>query len=133
MNKPLYRSNRNKVLAGVCSGIAEYFEMDPTIIRIIWVLSIFAGVGIIAYIVCWLIMPESYETFSSSGDESTTKDSSHFDKEKSKHFLGIALIVIGCLFMFDKFFRWFNIDVIMPLGIIAIGAYILWNAKGEKE
>ncbi|MGM0439176.1 MAG: PspC domain-containing protein [Patescibacteria group bacterium] len=62
MNK-LYRSNKNKVFAGVCGGIGEYMDVDPVIIRLIWVLvSIFAGMGIlglIAYIIAALIIPEN--------------------------------------------------------------------------
>ena len=55
--KKLYRSKK-KILAGVCGGIAEYLNMDPTIIRVIWVvLSLAYGVGILAYIVCWLLIP----------------------------------------------------------------------------
>ena len=59
MEKKLYRSANNKMLAGVCSGLAKYLNMDPTVIRVIWaVLSLFAFVGVIAYIVCALIIPE---------------------------------------------------------------------------
>lgn len=59
MEKKLYRSNTNKKLAGVCGGIAEYFDMDATIIRLIFALScLFGGLGILAYIVCALVVPE---------------------------------------------------------------------------
>lgn len=136
MSKQLYRTNQNKVLAGVCGGIADYFEIDPTIVRIIWVLAIFAGVGIVAYIVCWLIIPEkNYEPFGSSNsfDAPARKGESSYDKEKSKRTLGFALIIIGSLFMLDKFFRWFDMDIVIPLGIIAIGAFILFNTRREYK
>ena len=56
--KKLYLSTRDKKLAGVCGGIAEYFNMDSTIIRLLWVLCSFAfGCGILAYIFCALIVP----------------------------------------------------------------------------
>lgn len=59
MEKKLYRSNTDKKLAGVCGGLAKYLNMDPTVIRMIWaVLSLFAFVGVVAYIVCALIIPE---------------------------------------------------------------------------
>ena len=59
MNKKLYRSVSDKKLAGVCGGIAEYFGLDATLIRVGWALvSLFAGAGILAYIVCALIIPE---------------------------------------------------------------------------
>lgn len=61
--KKLCRSTKNRMLAGVCGGIAEYFELDPTIIRVVFVLfSVFAGGGILAYIILWLIIPQEPET-----------------------------------------------------------------------
>ena len=58
-NKKLYKSNTDKKLAGVCGGIAEYFNIDSTIVRLIWVLGFFAvGSGLLAYIICALIMPD---------------------------------------------------------------------------
>ena len=58
MEKKLYRSVSNKKLAGVCAGLAEYLNMDATIIRLIWALiTLFAGAGLLAYIVCALVIP----------------------------------------------------------------------------
>ncbi len=62
MKKRLYRSEENSKLLGVCGGIAEYFDIDPTVVRIIWILSLcFFGSGVIAYIVCALVMPKKSE------------------------------------------------------------------------
>ena len=58
MEKKLYRNPSNKYIAGVCSGLAEYINIDPTIIRGIWVLGGLAGAGILAYLICALIIPE---------------------------------------------------------------------------
>ena len=58
MQKKLYRVTEGKVLAGVCGGIAEYFELDPTVIRVIWALLAASGTGILAYIICALIIPQ---------------------------------------------------------------------------
>ena len=59
MEKKLFRSNTNKKIAGVCGGLAEYLNMDPTVIRLIWVLvALFAGAGLLAYLICALIIPE---------------------------------------------------------------------------
>ena len=56
--KKLYLSRTDKKLAGVCGGIAEYFNIDSTIVRLIWVLAAFAiGTGLLAYIICALIIP----------------------------------------------------------------------------
>ena len=59
MKKKLYRSTSNKMAAGVCAGIADYLNMDPTVIRVLWaVISLFAWVGVIAYIICVFLIPE---------------------------------------------------------------------------
>ena len=58
--KRLYRSGKEKILGGVCGGIAEYFNVDPTIIRILWILFLFGfGTGILAYIIAWIIIPRN--------------------------------------------------------------------------
>ena len=60
--KKLYRSLSDKKLAGVCGGIAEYFGLDSTLIRVGWaIVSLFAGAGVLAYIVCALIIPPKPE------------------------------------------------------------------------
>ena len=52
------RSGRDKKIAGVCAGVANYFDMDPTIVRVIWAVLAFGyGAGIVAYIILWIIAP----------------------------------------------------------------------------
>ncbi len=56
--KRLYRSTKDKVLGGVCGGVAEYFEVDPVIVRLLWVLLTLAwGAGLLLYIIAWIIVP----------------------------------------------------------------------------
>jgi phage shock protein C len=58
--KRLTRSRTDRKIAGVCGGLAEYFDIDPVIPRILWVvLALGAGVGILAYLICWLVIPEA--------------------------------------------------------------------------
>lgn len=59
--KRLYRSSTNKMLCGVCAGIADYINIDPTVVRLLWVIFGFFGAGIIAYIVAAVIIPVRYE------------------------------------------------------------------------
>lgn len=57
----LYRSKKNKIIAGVCGGIGEYFKIDPTLVRLLWLLFsvVTGGVGgVAAYIVAWIIIPD---------------------------------------------------------------------------
>ena len=58
MDKKLYRNTENKMIAGVCSGVAEYLNIDPTIVRLIWALIAFSGAGLLAYLIAALIIPE---------------------------------------------------------------------------
>ncbi|ODS35837.1 hypothetical protein BEH94_05635 [Candidatus Altiarchaeales archaeon WOR_SM1_SCG] len=60
--KRLYRSKKDRMLGGVCGGMAEYFNTDPVLIRILWVIfSLITAVltGILAYAICWIIIPEN--------------------------------------------------------------------------
>ena len=56
--KRLYRNTKEAKIAGVCAGLANYFDIDPVIIRLLFILSIFWGGGIIAYIIAWIIVPD---------------------------------------------------------------------------
>lgn len=62
--KRLYRSGKEKILGGVCGGIAEYFKIDPIIVRLIWVIGAFIGIftwgsAILLYLIAWLIIPRN--------------------------------------------------------------------------
>lgn len=59
--RKLHRSGKNKVLAGICGGLGDYFDVDPTIVRLIWVIFtlISFGVGVLAYIIGWVIIPKN--------------------------------------------------------------------------
>jgi phage shock protein PspC (stress-responsive transcriptional regulator) len=61
--KRLYRSRTSRILGGICGGIGIYFDTDPNIIRVVWViLTLFSiGAGVIAYIVAWILIPEEPE------------------------------------------------------------------------
>ena len=56
----LYRSGNDKILGGVCGGLGEYFGIDPTLIRLAWIIfSLVYGSGILAYIIAWIIIPRN--------------------------------------------------------------------------
>ena len=64
MGRKLFRSDTDKKIAGVCGGIAQYFNIDPTIVRIAWALAIFLlpGISIVAYLVAWFVMPGEFDS-----------------------------------------------------------------------
>jgi phage shock protein C len=56
--KKLMRSSTDKKIAGVCGGLADYFEMDPTILRVLWLIAVLCfGTGVLAYIILWIVLP----------------------------------------------------------------------------
>ncbi len=62
MEKRLYRSRRSRMLLGVCGGVAEYFGLDPSLVRLGWIVfSCMGGMGILAYFVCAVVVPDSPE------------------------------------------------------------------------
>lgn len=62
VERKLYKNTDNKKIAGVCQGVAEYFDIDPTIVRIVWfVFSWFYGIGIMLYVLLWIMLPEKSE------------------------------------------------------------------------
>lgn len=62
MNKRIYKNREKKMLCGVCAGLAEYFDIDPTLVRVLWaVISLGYGIGLLAYIVCAIVFPDKSE------------------------------------------------------------------------
>ena len=56
--KRLMRSSTNKKIAGVCAGLADYFDMDPTLIRVLWLVAVLCfGTGLLAYVILWIVLP----------------------------------------------------------------------------
>lgn len=59
-NKKLYRPKNDRIIAGVCAGVAKYFNIDPTIARVLWALLVLlGGTGLLAYLICWILIPEA--------------------------------------------------------------------------
>ncbi len=59
MARRIYRNTKDKVIAGVCSGLGEYFKVDPVLVRLIWLVAVLVfGTGILAYILAWIFIPK---------------------------------------------------------------------------
>ena len=62
MARRIYRNTKDKVIAGVCSGLGEYFKLDPVLVRLIWLVAVLVfGTGILAYILAWIFIPKKPE------------------------------------------------------------------------
>jgi phage shock protein C len=71
-NRKLYRSNSDKMIAGVCAGLADYVNIDPTVMRLIFViLFLLGGNGLLLYVILWILMPEQPVTVAASNNPST--------------------------------------------------------------
>ncbi|HCY77617.1 MAG TPA: stress-responsive transcriptional regulator [Ignavibacteriales bacterium] len=151
MYKKLYRSVTDKMLGGVCGGLAEYFAIDPVIVRLIFVLAvIFGGSGILAYIILWIIIPQKpyiitpYNTNPPSGSsqpESDEKKSENTQvnmnamnnntQNNRSIYAGAFLILLGGIFLLDNFIPHFHFGDFWPLILIGLGLAIILNAKNK--
>ena len=81
--KKLYKSRKNKMIGGVCGGLAEYLNMDPTIVRVIAaILCLLKGLGILVYLILCIVMPYDDEDFSE--DDTENLKSANIDPEEEK-------------------------------------------------
>jgi len=130
-DRKLYRSQVNRMIGGVCGGVAEYFKIDPTLIRLIWVtLSLIGGIGIIVYFASLIIIPVNPEQTPSDTRESLIKDKSLF--------WGSLLIIVGVFLLFKQFglfyaFNFWNFpwQSVWALILIALGAFLLFKRSKE--
>lgn len=148
MNKQLYRPKKNRIIAGVCSGFAEYFEIDPTIIRIVTIIIALSGTGVLAYIIAAIIMPGEEKVTSGSGSwnggseksqgefaNEQEKERSEWDQpakyntEKNKLLIGAIFIGIGILFMIKQFIPYFDYKYLVPILLIGIGGFIIFKGR----
>ena len=125
MEKKLYRSRTNSMIGGVCGGLGEYLNVDPTILRVVAVLLIFAdGIGLLAYLIGWLLIPRRSEMEA----EVVTSERS----ELSRLLPGLALIVIGLIFLVNNLIPWFRFSYLWPVVLIVLGVALLLKAQ-KKE
>ncbi|MDP3794849.1 MAG: PspC domain-containing protein [bacterium] len=132
--RKLYRSDRNRVLAGVCGGLGEYFAVDPVLIRVVFALSAFmGGAGVLLYIVLALFIPLGPENGARpQGNQGETPDSASGPDAAGGHrrsgrmFLALVLIGIGAIAFAHQFYpiAWFRWHAIWPLALIVLGLYI---------
>lgn len=156
--KKLHRSRSDRMIWGVCGGLAEYFNIDPTIVRVIAVLLIFAnGIGILAYIILAIVVPlesskaaepkdvikenveEMKETASGLGHEihssfekeQVTSEEAAKARRRGRNLLGIILIAVGIFFLLSSFdlFWWFRWSYLWPVILVAIGLLIIVGAR----
>lgn len=76
LNKRLYRSRKDQQIAGVCGGVADYLGVDPTLVRLLWViLALAGGPGLLLYVIMWAIVPEEPEFVQATANKAKNEDS----------------------------------------------------------
>ena len=134
MEKKLYKSENDKVLAGVCGGIAEYFVVDSVIIRLLWVVfTLLGGSGLIAYIIAAIIMPSNPlgyrpEDISADGDYNSNSPRRESNRNTALVF-GVLLILFGGLIVVKDFIPWIHRDLILAALLIGLGLFFLVKRK----
>ncbi len=134
--RKLYKSRRNRFIDGICGGIAEYFEVDPTIVRLLWVLvTLLGGSGIILYIIGMIVIPVNPEHL---GGFQTAPKGRNGDRRR---FFGVVLMLVGALVLiinlgwFSGLSWWsFSGNFMLPALLIIIGGlFIYLHATGKKQ
>ena len=121
MQRKLYRSRANSMIAGVCGGLGEYLNVDPNILRVVAVLLIFAkGIGFLAYVIAWVIVPRRSEMEA----EVVAPEKS----EISRLLPGLLLIAVGLIFLLNNLIPWFGFGYLWPAILIVLGIALLLKA-----
>ena len=143
MERRLYRSRKNRVIAGVAGGLGEYLDIDPVFVRIIFVLATFAsGIGLLAYVILWIVVPHESIMFQATTttaegevnmQQQMRGDNSRYRRRNGGVMGGIILIVLGCLFLADNYLPRFNFWDTWPLILVAVGAGLIYNSFRKEE
>lgn len=131
MTKRLYRSRKDVMIAGVCGGMAEYFDIDPVIVRLLTVLLVFAGgAAILIYLLGWLIIPKAPEGHESvvTTEEAPGSETSENKGDRGRLLAGVILLILGFIFLASNFVPWFNFGKLWPLLLIVLGVVILFKS-----
>lgn len=149
MAERLYRSRTKKVIGGVAGGLGEYLNIDPVLIRVLFVIiTLINGLGILLYVILWIVVQEepynqfSYEMGPSSdkpknetrGQTQSTGTHQPIKKEgKGKTAVGIILIALGFIFLAENWFPSFRFKDIFPIAILIIGIWLVIDSLNKRE
>jgi phage shock protein C len=140
-SRRLYRSKINRMIGGVCGGIAEYVSIDPTIARIVWAISVFwGGFGILLYLICMVLIPENPLANKQGLSQKGTKSDAGLLAGALMVIVGLALLshnAWGFIWPFDwRFWHFWSIQwrYVWPVLIMLIGVWIIvMGIRREKQ
>ena len=130
-SKRLQRNTQNKVIAGVCSGLADFFGIDVALMRVIFILLLVAGYsGFLIYLILWIVMPKARYAENQSYDNAETAAA---QSGKGSWIAGVILIAIGTLCLLDDFLPKFDWSTIWPVLLIVLGLSLIVPFKNRKS
>ena len=127
MEKKLQRDTQHKVIGGVCAGLANYFDVDATLLRLLLAfLVLLAGTGFWLYIILWIVMPSDSIGLSPEGEEAAISETSkETQKNRGSMILGLTFIGLGALGLLHRFVPEFNWQMIWPIALIILGLVLI--------
>ena len=124
-NRKLSRNTMNKVIGGVCSGLAEFFGLDVALVRIAFVIAfMFASFGFWLYIILWIVLPVDGQQPTANSQQPTANSQAPESKVKSV-LAGSFVILIGLLFLINNFIPINWVWKLWPLILVAIGVVMI--------
>ncbi|MBN1122173.1 MAG: PspC domain-containing protein [Anaerolineae bacterium] len=142
-SKKLYRSHENRIIGGVCTGLGDYFGVDPVLIRLVFVaLALVNGMGILAYLILWLIVPEKgagelagedvvHANINDIRQRASSFGRSLRDTNQGGVLIGVVLVAIGGVFLLKTFVPQVSVAIVWPLALILVGGYLLFSRSRE--
>ena len=135
MEKKLQRDTNHKVIGGVCAGLADYFGMDASLLRLLLAFMILcAGTGFWLYIILWIVMPAGTSQTTSDTVDAVMADGRQMSKaNKGSLVIGLILIGLGAIGLLHRFVPSFNWQMVWPILLIALGLVLLIPKKDTKS
>ncbi len=142
MEKQLRRSKKDSVLGGVAGGLANYFNIDVVIVRLLFVVSLFVsfGVSLFAYIVLWVVLPEEPFYHFGNPEVQATETlpaepipvNSGSSGDRNLKIIAIGLIGLGTYMLLDQYIAWYHLGKFFwPVALIGIGAFLLLRKRDQ--
>ncbi len=133
--KRIIRSRKDRIISGVCGGFAEYFSLDPSLIRLAWIFfTIFGGSGILAYLLAMIVIPDEFSASQYDRDDVTPQ------KNDKTILWGVLLVFVGLILFFmhndllDLIWTRFwdsGINLFLAIAIMGLGVYLLYSKRAE--
>ena len=121
--KKLQRNTRNKVLGGVCSGLADYFGIDAALVRVLFVVILLCGgTGLLIYCILWIAMPANRDDQPQQFANQATEEPKN---PRGGFIAGLTLIVLGLLFLLGNLIPQFNWETYWPVILIVLGLLLI--------